>query len=158
MHVYLEEPPRDQPDRWAGRPFRALSALALSPPSHTGHADPFAKPHLETTPELAKARFLENLWAVQARLRTRLGRSIVLYGGEREVGPATLARTWWNLYSRTAFLSETKKVCSTQFGILPIGAEPLSSSQKWLFTLMQKAQQTLSPLGWVVQAQVERPM
>ncbi|CAE6496351.1 unnamed protein product [Rhizoctonia solani] len=109
LHMYLEDPPRDQPDRWSGRPFRALSSLALTPQSHSGPADPFARPHVHSTAEQAKARFLENLWAVQARLRTRLGRSIVLYGGEREVGLATMARTWWNLYSRTAFLSETKK-------------------------------------------------
>ncbi|KAG8691085.1 hypothetical protein FRC11_006908 [Ceratobasidium sp. 423] len=109
LHMYLEDPPRDQPDRWSGRPFRALSALALTPQSHSGPADPFARPHVDSTPEQAKARFLENLWAIQARLRTRLGRSVVLYGGEREVGLATLAKTWWNLYSRTAFLSETKK-------------------------------------------------
>ncbi|KAJ1308946.1 hypothetical protein OPQ81_004629 [Rhizoctonia solani] len=109
LHMYLEDPPRDQPDRWSGRPFRALSALALAPQSHSGPADPFSRPHVDSTPEQAKARFLENLWAVQARLRTRLGRSVVLYGGEREVGLATLARTWWNLYSRTAFLTETKK-------------------------------------------------
>ncbi|KAG8711425.1 hypothetical protein FRC08_015914, partial [Ceratobasidium sp. 394] len=109
MHMYLEDPPRDQPDRWNGRPFRALTALALAPPASSAHGDPFAKPHLDSTPDLAKTRFLENLWAVQARLRTRLERSIALYGGELEVGPATLARTWWNLYSRTAFLSETKK-------------------------------------------------
>ncbi|CAE7058756.1 unnamed protein product [Rhizoctonia solani] len=108
-HMYLEDPPRDQPDRWSGRPFRALSALALAPQSHSGPADPFARPHIDSTPEQAKVRFLENLWAVQARLRTRLGRSVVLYGGEREVGLATVAKTWWNLYSRTAFLSETKK-------------------------------------------------
>ncbi|KAG9122598.1 hypothetical protein FRC07_000961, partial [Ceratobasidium sp. 392] len=109
MHVYLEDPPRDQPDRWNSRAFRAFSTLALATPTAASHGDPFAKPHLDLTPDLAKARFLENLWAVQARLRTRLERSIALYGGEREVGPATLARTWWNLYSRTAFLSETKK-------------------------------------------------
>jgi hypothetical protein len=110
MHIYLEDPPRDQPDRWSGRPFRAMTALALVPQARTGPADPFAKTHVDRTPEEAKTRFLENLWAVQARLRTRLGRSVVLYGGERDVGLATLARTWWNLYSRTAFLSETKKV------------------------------------------------
>ncbi|KAG8745765.1 hypothetical protein FRC10_007026 [Ceratobasidium sp. 414] len=109
IHMYLEDPPRDQPDRWNGRSFRALTTLALVPPASSAYGDPFAKPHLDTTPDLAKARFLENLWAVQARLRTRLERSIALYGGELEVGPATLARTWWNLYSRTAFLSETKK-------------------------------------------------
>ncbi|KEP51744.1 RhoGEF gef2 protein [Rhizoctonia solani 123E] len=109
LHMYLEDPPQDQPDRWSGRPFRSLSALALAPQSHSGPVDPFARPHVSSTPEQAKARFLENLWAVQARLRTRLGRSIVLYGGEREVGLATQAKTWWNLYSRTAFLSETKK-------------------------------------------------
>lgn len=108
--MYLEDPPRDQPDRWNGRSFRALTALALAPPTATVHSDPFAKPHLHSSPENAKARFLENLWAVQARLRTRLERSIALYGGELEVGPGVLARTWWNLYSRTAFLTETKKV------------------------------------------------
>ncbi|CEL59835.1 Rho guanine nucleotide exchange factor gef2 OS=Schizosaccharomyces pombe (strain 972 / ATCC 24843) GN=gef2 PE=1 SV=1 [Rhizoctonia solani AG-1 IB] len=109
FHMYLEDPPRDQPDRWTGRPFRAMTALALAPQSLSGPADPFARPRVDSSPEQAKARFLENLWAVQARLRTRLGRSVVLYGGEREVGLATLARTWWNLYSRTAYLSETKK-------------------------------------------------
>ncbi|KAF8743234.1 Guanine nucleotide exchange factor for Rho/Rac/Cdc42-like GTPases, partial [Rhizoctonia solani] len=109
LHMYLEDPPRDQPDRWSGRPFRAMTALALTPQSLSVPADPFARPRVDSSPEQAKARFLENLWAVQARLRTRLGRSVVLYGGEREVGMATLARTWWNLYSRTAYLSETKK-------------------------------------------------
>ncbi|CAE6396665.1 unnamed protein product [Rhizoctonia solani] len=109
LHMYLEDPPRDQPDRWSGRPFRAMTALALALQSPSGPADPFARPRIDSSPEQAKARFLENLWAVQARLRTRLGRSVVLYGGEREVGLATLARTWWNLYSRTAYLTETKK-------------------------------------------------
>ncbi|KAF8759902.1 RhoGEF domain [Rhizoctonia solani] len=124
LHMYLEDPPRDQPDRWSGRPFRAMIALALTPQSLSVPADPFARPRVDSSPEQAKARFLENLWAVQARLRTRLGRSVVLYGGEREVGMATLARTWWNLYSRTAYLSETKKGTADPLPFGMAGAPP----------------------------------
>lgn len=64
--------------------------------------------------ENEKHRFLDNLWTAQARFRTRSELSIVLRGEEREVenrgGYVTLARTYFNVYTRTAFLQEPKKV------------------------------------------------
>lgn len=64
--------------------------------------------------ENEKQRFLNNLWIAQARFRTRGERSLVLRGEEREVenrgGYVTHARTYFNVYTRTAFLQEPKKV------------------------------------------------
>lgn len=61
-----------------------------------------------------KARFLENLWVSQANIRTRSGKSVVLCSEEREVesrgGRTTYARTYFNVYQRTAFLQEPRKV------------------------------------------------
>lgn len=61
-----------------------------------------------------KTRFLENLWNAQAMYRTKSGQSVVLSGEETEVesrgGKATLAKTYFNIYQRTAFLQESKKV------------------------------------------------
>lgn len=104
MHFYLENPPQDQSDRWSGRPFRALSLV--HPPASV-NLDP-------TRTEADKSRFLENLWSVQATYRAKAGQSVVLCGEEREVesknGRVTLAKTYFNIYQRTAFLQENKKV------------------------------------------------
>ena len=106
MHLYLESPPQDQSDRWSGRPFRALSVI--HPPSPINF-DP-------TKTQIDKTRFLENLWNVQATFRTKSGQSVVLSGEETEVesrgGKVTLAKTYFNIYQRTAFLQESKKVSS----------------------------------------------
>ncbi|KAG6854872.1 hypothetical protein C0991_012062 [Blastosporella zonata] len=60
-----------------------------------------------------KQRFLENLWHVQATYRSRAGQSVVLCADEQEVeskvGRVTIARTYFNVYQRTAFLQEAKK-------------------------------------------------
>lgn len=62
-----------------------------------------------------KERFLENLWSAQAKYRTRYGQSVVLCSNDTEVevkgGRSTTARTYFNVYQRTAFLQEVKKVC-----------------------------------------------
>jgi protein ECT2 len=64
--------------------------------------------------DAAKARFLENLWLSQANIRARSGKSVVLRSEEREVesrgGRTTYARTFFNIYQRTAFLQEPRKV------------------------------------------------
>jgi hypothetical protein len=64
--------------------------------------------------ELDKQRFLENLWNVQAAYRAQAGQSVVLRAEEMEVesksGRLTIARTYCNIYQRTAFLQEPKKV------------------------------------------------
>jgi hypothetical protein len=61
-----------------------------------------------------KARFLQNLWLSQANVRARSGKSIVLRSEEREVecrgGRTTYAKTYFNVYQRTAFLQEPHKV------------------------------------------------
>ncbi|KAI0751111.1 hypothetical protein C8Q80DRAFT_1155611 [Daedaleopsis nitida] len=103
IHIFLENPLHDQSERWAGRQFRALSVVF--PPAAV-YLDP-----LRTESE--KQRFLNNLWTVQARFRTRGERSVVLCGEECEVenrgGYVTYARTYFNVYTRMAFLQETKK-------------------------------------------------
>ena len=64
--------------------------------------------------EASKKRFLENLWRVQALYRTRNGGSVALVSKEQEVeargGKVQIARTYWNVYQRTMFLKETRKV------------------------------------------------
>lgn len=104
MHLYFENPPQEQSDRWSGRPFRAMSVI--HPPAPI-NLDP-------TRTEADKTRFLENLWNAQATYRTKAGQSVALCGEEREVegrgGRITIARTYFNIYQRTAFLQESKKV------------------------------------------------
>ncbi|CDO69915.1 hypothetical protein BN946_scf184568.g1 [Trametes cinnabarina] len=103
FHIYLENPPMDVSERWAGRQFRSLSVVF--PPSPV-HLDP-------QRTESEKQCFLEQLWAAQARFRTRAGRSVILQGKEREVenrgGRITRAQTYFNVYTRTSFLQEPKK-------------------------------------------------
>lgn len=104
FHLYLENPPQDQTERWSGRPFRSFTAV--NPPMPAGF-DP-------TRTESDKQRFLENLWHVQAMYRSRAGQSVVLRADDQEVecraGKTTVARTYFNVYQRTAFLQEQKKV------------------------------------------------
>ncbi|KAH9899528.1 hypothetical protein C8Q73DRAFT_680169 [Cubamyces lactineus] len=103
FHIYLENPPMDVSERWAGRQFRSLSVVF--PPSPV-----YLNPQRT---ESEKHRFLEQLWDAQARFRTRAGRSVVLRGDEREVenrgGRITRAQTYFNVYTRTSFLQEPKK-------------------------------------------------
>lgn len=67
-----------------------------------------------TRTDARKRRFLENLWDVQAKYRTKKGQSVILSGEEREVenrgGRVTVAKTYYNVYTRTGFLAEEKKV------------------------------------------------
>ena len=104
MHFYLENPPLDQTERWAGRPFRSFSVV--HPPAPV-NLDP-------TRTENDKKRFLENLWIAQARFRTRANQSVILATDDREVenrgGKITMAKTYFNVYQRTDFLQEAKKV------------------------------------------------
>ncbi|KAF9481824.1 hypothetical protein BDN70DRAFT_875770 [Pholiota conissans] len=103
INLFLENPPQDQTDRWSGRPFRSLSVVIPPAPINL---DP-------TQTESDKKRFLENLWKAQATYRARAGQSVVLCSEEQEVenrsGRTTLARTYYNVYQRTAFLQEPKK-------------------------------------------------
>jgi protein ECT2 len=104
FHVYLEVPPQGQTERWSGRPFRAF--CVVHPPTLVSY-DPIKA-------QADKHQFLENLWAAQAMYRARHGRSVVLCSSEREMesraGRITLARTYFNVYQRTAYLGEPKKV------------------------------------------------
>ncbi|OSD04519.1 hypothetical protein PYCCODRAFT_1433391 [Trametes coccinea BRFM310] len=103
FHIYLETPPMDVSERWAGRQFRSLSVVF--PPSPV-YLDP-------QRTESEKQCFLEQLWDAQARFRTRAGRSVILRGEEREVenrgGRITRAQAYFNVYTRTSFLQEPKK-------------------------------------------------
>lgn len=104
MNLYLEQPPTDQSERWSGRPNRHM--VVVTPPM-PANMDPL---HTESV----KRRFLDNLWQVQAKFRAKAGQSVVLCSEEMEVetraNRTTLARTYYNVYTRTAFLQETKKV------------------------------------------------
>ncbi|KAL1722372.1 hypothetical protein EV715DRAFT_247584 [Schizophyllum commune] len=103
INMYFENPPRDQSDRWSGRPFRALSVVH---PPHPINLDP-------PKTQADKQRFLENLWLVQAKYRARVGQSVVLCSEAKEVeargGRSVVARTFYNVYQRKAFLQEPKK-------------------------------------------------
>ena len=103
INLYLENPPQDQTDRWSGRPFRSLSVVNPMPVS----LDP-----VQT--DATKQSFLESLWTAQATYRARAGQSVILRADEQEVecraGRVTLARTYFNVYQRTAFMQEPKKV------------------------------------------------
>ncbi|EJF62298.1 hypothetical protein DICSQDRAFT_104681 [Dichomitus squalens LYAD-421 SS1] len=103
FHIFLENALLEQSERWGGRQFRSLSVVF--PPAAV-YLDP-----LRT--EREKQRFLDNMWNAQARFRTRMERSIVLKGEEREVenrgGYITNALTYFNLYTRMNFLQEPKK-------------------------------------------------
>ena len=126
IHLFLENPPQDQSDRWSGRPFRSLSVVIPPAPINL---DP-------TQTESDKQRFLENLWKAQATYRARAGQSVVLCSDEQEVecrsGRTTLARTYYNVYQRTAFLQEPKKVGQTRNLILRYSNE--GSRAKSLYT------------------------
>lgn len=106
IHLYLENPPQGQSDRWAGRAFRILSVV--HPPAPVNHNP------IRTDQD--KQRFLDHLWNAQARFRAKLGQSVVLQSDETEVesrgGKTTFARTYYNVYQRTSFLKEPKKVFS----------------------------------------------
>ncbi|TDL29908.1 hypothetical protein BD410DRAFT_811372 [Rickenella mellea] len=120
MHFYFETPPGDQSERWSGRPFRVLSVA--HPPAPINH-DPIRT-------EQDKKRFLENLWDVQARYRTKVGQSVVLCAEDREVesraGRVTIARTYFNVYQRTSFLKEPKRKTKVVVHIDALGcADPL---------------------------------
>ncbi|KAG5648922.1 hypothetical protein DXG03_000271 [Asterophora parasitica] len=116
FHLYLENPPQDQTERWSGRPFRSLSVVH---PPHPINLDPA---HTATD----KQRFLENLWHVQATYRCRAGQSVILLADDQEVeskvGKVTIARTYFNVYQRTAFLQEAKKTK------IVVHIDPLGSS------------------------------
>ncbi|KAF8812237.1 hypothetical protein BYT27DRAFT_7182669 [Phlegmacium glaucopus] len=119
INLYLENPPQDQTDRWSGRPFRSLSVV--NPPMPI-NLDP-------TETDVVKQSFLESLWTAQATYRARAGQSVVLRADEQEVecrsGRITLARTYFNVYQRTAFLQEPKKT-KVVVHIDPLGsADPL---------------------------------
>ncbi|KAK0206394.1 hypothetical protein DFS33DRAFT_586286 [Desarmillaria ectypa] len=103
FHLYLENPPQDQTDRWSNRPLRCLSVVH---PLSSVNLDP-------SSTESDKVRFLENLWNAQAKYRARAGQSVVLRSDEVEVdsksSKTTVARTYYNVYQRKAFLQELKK-------------------------------------------------
>ena len=103
MHIYLENPPHDQGDRWSGRPFRSL--IVVIPPSNQRDTQLGME---------RKQHFLEALWDAQAKFRTRNGRSALIEAEEREVesyaGKKTIARTYYNIYTRSWYLAEDKKV------------------------------------------------
>ncbi|KAG6821575.1 hypothetical protein H0H93_000084 [Arthromyces matolae] len=116
FHLYFENPPLEQGDRWSGRSFRALSVVH---PPHPINLNP-------TQTAIDKQRFLENLWHVQGTYRSRAGQSVVLRADEQEVeskmGRVTMARTYYNVYQRTAFLQEPKKTK------IVVHIDPLGSS------------------------------
>ncbi|KAI0797051.1 hypothetical protein C8Q75DRAFT_223510 [Abortiporus biennis] len=103
FHLFIENPPLDQSDKWSDRAFRAMTVVI-----------PPAPINLEPSrTEAEKRRFLENLWKAQAAFRTKNGQSVAVVADETEVeskgGRVTVARTYFNLYQRTEFLQEAKK-------------------------------------------------
>lgn len=104
FHLYLEALPISDSERWSGRPFRSYSVV--HPPSPV-NLDP-------KRTDADKRRFLDNLWTAQARYRTRSGQSVVVASEDQQLenvkGRLQIAKTYFNIYQRTAFLQEPKKV------------------------------------------------
>lgn len=142
INLYLENPPQDQTDRWSGRPFRSLSVVHPPMPINL---DP-------TQTEADKRRFLENLWHVQATFRSRAGQSVVLCADDQEVeskvGRIVVARTYFNVYQRTAFLQEPKKV--RELVCLSYISLTTRLRPKLWFTLTPSVLRIQSHLAWVL--------
>jgi len=106
FHLYLENPPQDLSERWSGRPFRAFTVV--HPPSPPN-------PNSERA-ESDKKAFLENLWTAQAKYRIKENLSVVIRSEDQEVdsrgGRITIASTFYNVYQRTDFMKERRKVVS----------------------------------------------
>ena len=103
----------DQRDRWSGRSFRLFSTV--QPPFGIG-LDPVASRH-------DKLRFLDNLWAAQARARAKVlpselgGRAptqVLAQKGETGLDnagePFSRARIYWNIWKRRDWITESRKV------------------------------------------------
>lgn len=104
FHLYLENPPQDMSERWSGRPFRAFTVV-----------HPPGPPNLNSErAESDKKAFLENLWTAQAKYRTKENLSVVIRSEDQEVdsrgGRITVASTFYNVYQRTDFMKERRKV------------------------------------------------
>ena len=102
--MYLENPPQDLSERWSGRPFRAFTVV------HPPNPPNFNPERAESD----KRAFLENLWTVQAKYRTKENLSVVIRSEDQEVdsrgGRMTIASTYYNVYSRKDFMKERRKV------------------------------------------------
>ena len=102
--------------------------------------------------DVLKQRFLESLWTAQATYRARAGQSVILRADEQEVecrsGRVTLARTYFNVYQRTAFLQEPRKVCLSNVTgmICDIGPNLALRPRLW-FILTRWDQPILYPLA-----------
>jgi len=105
MHFFLERPPVEHGERW-NTPLKSYQVVF---PPQAVNFDPAATRD-------AKTEFLEKLWNAQAMLRTKGGRSVVLKSEELEVDSrgirTTHATTFFNVYQRTPYLGEPRKVGS----------------------------------------------
>ena len=106
FHLYLENPPQDLSERWSGRPFRAFTVVHPPIPANLN----------PERAETDKKAFLENLWTAQAKYRTKENLSVVIRSEDQEVdsrgGRMTVASTFYNVYQRTDFMKERRKVVS----------------------------------------------
>ena len=104
MHFFLERPPVEHGERWS-TPLKSYHVVL---PSQAVNIDLAARE--------AKTEFLEKLWNAQAMLRTKGGRSVALQSEELEVDSrgnrTTYATTFFNVYQRTPYLGEPRKVGS----------------------------------------------
>jgi hypothetical protein len=125
MHFFLERPPVDHGERWS-IPLRSYQVVF---PPQPVNSDPVA------TRE-AKTEFLEKLWNAQAMLRTKGGRSVALKSEELEVDSrgirTTYATTFYNVYQRTQYLGEPRKVgsCTVWHGNLHTDLVMLAQSRR----------------------------
>ena len=111
MHFFLERPPVEHGERWS-TPLRSYQVVF---PPQAVNFDPVAT-------DEAKQLFLEKLWNAQAILRTKGGRSVALRSEELEVDArgnrSTYATTFFNVYQRTPYLGEPRKVGRAYPGVM----------------------------------------
>ena len=102
--LHLLRPPMEPSPRWSGRASRCYTVVH---PPQSVSLDPQAA-------RADKHRFVHNLWAAQALLRARGGKSSVLVAAEEEKlmegwGKGR-ARAFWNVWGRESWESEGGKV------------------------------------------------
>lgn len=106
FQLYLSRPPNDQSERWSGRHFRCYSVVH---PPQPITLDPAMSRE-------SKQRFVHNLWAAQALVRARGGRSTAwaavdeerLEGWGGKLGGR--AKGFWNEWDRQSWEEDTSKV------------------------------------------------
>ena len=138
MHFFLERPPVEHGERWS-TPLRSYHVVF--PPQAV---------NVDLAAREAKTEFLEKLWNAQAMLRTKGGRSVALKSEELEVDSrgnrSTDATTFFNVYQRTSYLGEPRKVRAGYIGVTTYTDFDIFSPKSSFISMALKSKRIDCPL------------